>query len=691
VSTAAPQAEVLRQDVPDDIVGSAIGSAQVKLQTWLTEPAHNQSRVIGIYGMGGVGKTSVLKAIHDNYKKVSGIFDIVIWFTVSKYKPEEEDDKIKELQASIAYTLNVDLKDCPTLDIRKMKLSASLEKKRFLLILDDLWSKMDLNKVGVKFGRDKGSKVLISSRSRDVIKTMGASDYSLRMEPLSQRMGGSYLAEKLLQIGLFQEKDIQTIAEEIAKECKGLPLALNVVAAALSSERDLNKWRDALAFMRNVDPSFPDTHSTIDAELYQRLRWSYNDLSDTLKSCFLYCAAFPEDAEIDVQTLVEMWSAEGLVIRRGITYLMDVGRQYIDALVGRCLIEYVGVKKIMIRLGKIGWVDRVEKEVIKVHDVLRDTAIYIGERDEHWVFASGQHLQNFPREEVTRNCKRLSVGHNDIEELPTDLECTELLSLILANCPKLRKVPAASFLNIMSLKVLDLSCTLITSLPTSVGQLGQLEFLNLTGCYLLNELPETICSLFRLQFLNLDFCESLVSLPDNIGDLKSLKHFSFELVGDTRSVVIPRSIFGLTSLTKLCLPRRRPGCAISMEDLINLSNLMELSIAVKAHTMSNCDWTWLKMRKLVLRFEYDANARRDAAAKADSNVAVDDGDNVVVKDADGDEDDVVEDAVMLDTLPLENMNELQSLSLIHYRGLSLPNYICKFQNLEELKLGIVLN
>jgi disease resistance protein RPS2 len=386
-----------------------------------------------------------------------------------------------------------------------------------------------------------------------------------------------------------------------------------------------------------------------------------------------------------VQTLVEMWSAEGLLIRRGITNLMDVGRQYIDALVGRCLIEYVGVKKIQIDV----WVE-VEKEVIKVHDVLRDTAIYIGERDEHWVFASGQHLQNFPREEVTRNCKRLSVGHNDIEELPTDLECTELLSLILANCPKLRKVPAASFLNIMSLKVLDLSRSLITSLPTSVGQLGQLEFLNLTGCYLLNELPETICSLFRLQFLNLDFCQSLVSLPDNIGDLKSLKHFSFHLVVDPRSVVFPCSIFGLTSLTKLCLPSDgppgTPGCAISMEDLINLSNLMELSIAVKAHTMSNCDWTWLKMRKLVLQFEHDANARRDAAAKADSNVAVDDGDNVVVKDADGDEDDVVEDAVMLDTLPLENMNELQTLSLIEYRGLSLPNYICKFQNLEELQL-----
>jgi hypothetical protein len=268
VSTAAPQAEVLRtgrhrrvshricsgQDVPDDIVGSAIRSAHVKLQTWLTRPAHNQSGVIGIYGKVGVGKTTILKAIHDNYKKVSGIFDIVIWFTVSNYKPEKEDDKIKELQASIAYTLNVDLKDCPTLDIRKMKLSASLKKKRFLIILDDMWRKMDLVKVGVKFGHDKGSKVLISSRRVGVIKTMGASaHYCWRMRHLSAGDGWELFRRKAFANGAVPE-DIKTIAEEIAKECKGLPLALNVVAAVvLSWGMDLIKWRDALASMRNVD------------------------------------------------------------------------------------------------------------------------------------------------------------------------------------------------------------------------------------------------------------------------------------------------------------------------------------------------------------------------------------------------------------------------------------------------------
>lgn len=298
-----------------------------------------------------------------------------------------------------------------------------------------------------------------------------------------------------------------------------------------------------------------------------------------------------------------------------------------------------------------------------MHDVLRDMAIYIGERDEDWVFASAQHLQQFPRGEVTRNCKRLSVSHNDIEELPTDLECsTQLLCLVLAKCNKLTKVPAASFSNITSLKVLDLSCTLIESLPTSVGQLGELQFLNLTGCYLLKELPESICGLSRLQFLNLQSCESLVSLPDKIGDLQSLKHLNFDTYDKDRSTVIPRGIFGLTSLTKLCLPMERPGWVISnIQDLKNLSNLLELCIAVKPHIFSDCDCGWLKkMRKLMLLYVQDANAPGA---------------------------DVVEDAAMVDILPpLQNMNDLRSLVLYHYPGRSLPSYVRELPNLEELRL-----
>jgi hypothetical protein len=100
----------------------------------LHSEAHPQARMIGVYGMGGVGKTSLLRLVYDNYKKVSGTFDVVIWLTIS------QQYHIEKLQAFIAETLNLKLEGSSDNDLRRMKLSASLGENKFLLILDDMWS-----------------------------------------------------------------------------------------------------------------------------------------------------------------------------------------------------------------------------------------------------------------------------------------------------------------------------------------------------------------------------------------------------------------------------------------------------------------------------------------------------------------------------------------------------------------------
>lgn len=81
VSTAAaPQPGVFLQEI---IVGSGIKFAQMILQKWLTEP-NREPGAMGVHGMDGVGKTSLLKVIHNHFKKVSEIiFDMLIWFAVS--------------------------------------------------------------------------------------------------------------------------------------------------------------------------------------------------------------------------------------------------------------------------------------------------------------------------------------------------------------------------------------------------------------------------------------------------------------------------------------------------------------------------------------------------------------------------------------------------------------------------------
>lgn len=317
---------------------------------------------------------------------------------------------------------------------------------------------------------------------------------------------------------------------------------------------------------------------------------------------------------------------------------MDIGREYIDALARSCLIEYYNFA----HLG--------HKQHIKIHEVLRDVAIYIGHKDENWLLAAGRHLKSFPSQEETRNCKRISVFNNDIHDLPVDFQCPYLVSLLLACNQNLTKVPQGFLLDLVSLRVLDLSVTSVRSLPESLGYLGQLEFLNLSRCYLLEDLPNIICNLSRLQFLNLEQCSALHSLPSGIGKLKRLKNLNLEAC--VSLLTLPHGIFQLTSLNKLVLPLRST-CQVRAEDLANLSSLMELQAEVVSEIAVGTLGPWLEMRVLTLMYNHDTDANTD------------------------------------DVLPgsIQGMKNLEKLRLEKYQGSSLPNCICDFRNLKCLVLS----
>ncbi|RWR97871.1 disease resistance-like protein [Cinnamomum micranthum f. kanehirae] len=57
---------------------------------------------IGVYGMGGVGKTTIMTHIHNKFMK-AGTFNSVIWVTVSK------ESDLKELQDRLSKALSEDL------------------------------------------------------------------------------------------------------------------------------------------------------------------------------------------------------------------------------------------------------------------------------------------------------------------------------------------------------------------------------------------------------------------------------------------------------------------------------------------------------------------------------------------------------------------------------------------------------
>lgn len=569
-SSAQLQPKELLQPQPEwSIVGMDIQSAEAQLQTWLTEAS--QVRKIGVYGMAGVGKTTLLKFVH-NFYKVSDVFDVVIWVTVSQVY------EIRVLQRQIATALKLDLpsiSDQDT-DTLKMMLSASLMKKKFLLMLDDMWHPLDLQQeLGVAFGADKGSRVVLSTRSRHLALT--EADKSIEVKPLSTEDGWTLFEKVAFRSGPVPEH-LKECARKVSDECDGLPLAITVVGAAMRDKAAVvEEWNSCLSMMRSADHSFPDTHPRVDRQLYRRLRWSYDDLATTpnLQSCFLYCAMYAEDEEIPVEKLVSLWIAEGFIKTKD----MQLGYRYVKLLIDRGLFQNHSFEKqsndIIVNKPVNVWKWRS----VAVHDVIRDMAIYIAEKEEHYLCRSGQQLQDFPHSEIEAECRRISLRRNEIESLPNDFRlCPKLVTLLLSENKSLScNVPQSFLSNLTSLKVLDLSRTHIGSVPTSLTQLELLVYLDLSHTAI-KELPEALGQLAQLQYLNLWGCERLVSLPSSIGKLKQLQYMD---LWDCRKLVLPPQLSQVTSLRRLALDI---GLNINSFIIGNWSEMKHLLLSLETKT-----------------------------------------------------------------------------------------------------------
>ena len=146
-----------------------------------------------------------------------------------------------------------------------------------------------------------------------------------------------------------------------------------------------------------------------------------------------------EDAAIQVEKMVQIWIAEGLVKTKEdaeYDYVLKTGESYVKLLENRCLFQVKG-------------------GVISVHDVVHDMAIYIGENEENCVLRAGQSLKHFPDIPASDNCRRISVMGNDIKSLPAELRCPNLVSLLMGVNEGLKEIPEAFFIN-PSLRVLDI-------------------------------------------------------------------------------------------------------------------------------------------------------------------------------------------------------------------------------------------
>uniref|UniRef100_A0A1J3IKF8 Putative disease resistance protein n=1 Tax=Noccaea caerulescens TaxID=107243 RepID=A0A1J3IKF8_NOCCA len=453
--------------------------------------------IMGMYGMGGVGKTTLLTQINNKFSEERCGFDFVIWVVVSR---ELHVEKIQDEIAQKVGLVGVEKSQ------KADQLYNFLKKKRFVLFLDDIWEKVELPEIGVPFPTTQNKcKVVFTTRSQDVCSRMGVED-PVEVQCLTENKAFDLFEMKVGQRTLGSDPEIPHLARIVAKKCCGLPLALSVIGETMSCKRTVGEWRSAIDDLTSYAAKFVDMKDKI----LPLLKYSYDSLKgEHVKACLLYCALFPEDYEISKQNLIGYWIGEGIIDgSKGIERAENKGDEIIGDLVRASLLMEV-----------VDWDGGV-----RMHDVIREMALWIaselGREKEAFIVHACVGLTEIPKIKDWNTVRRMSLMENKIRDLAGSPECLQLTTFLMQS-GDLENISSEFFKSMPKLLVLDLSGNKdLYELPDGVSDLVSLQYLNLSSTSI-RHLPKGLQELKKLILLDLGYTHLLLSIA-GISNLHNL-------------------------------------------------------------------------------------------------------------------------------------------------------------------------
>ncbi|WJX80952.1 Ulp1 peptidase [Trifolium repens] len=524
--------------------------------------------VIGIYGMGGVGKT-LLATLVENEVKRKTTFKDVFWVTVS------DNTNISKLQHDIAKRIGVNL-DEDDERIRADYLSSALEKKgKSILILDDVWKYIDLEKVGIH-PKVNGIKVIVTTRLKHVCHQMDCQpNVMIPMFTLSCYNEDEYeYADEdevedwdlfMLNLGhggtpKILPYEIDEVARCIIRRFHGLPLGIKVMARTMKGIDDIGRWEHALNKLKKLEIG-----QELEEEVFKVLKRSYDNLMDKdLQNCFLYCALLSDDMKYFDYELIMKLVENGLINGN------------------RCLEEISDEVEVIFERLRAHSLDYTLR-------LVKDMACYIlKESKRDAMLKVDVKLAKIP---LTQEWGvDLEIVHFDrcpIKEIPDGMSpyCPRLSTLII-NSAEISHVPENFFEYMNSLTILDLSHNRrLESLPNSITKLRYLVSLVLRGCISLKHVPplgelqtlsrlvitessieealQGLDTLLNLKWLDLSHNKSLNL---DLGSLSNLTKMQYLDLRDTLVVITVEYIQGMKKLERF-------GGIVDIKDVQKMSDI----------------------------------------------------------------------------------------------------------------------
>nr|XP_027107558.1 late blight resistance protein R1-A-like [Coffea arabica] len=494
-------------------------------------------QIVPIVGMPGLGKTTLAKKVY-NDPRVQGHFRIILWCTVS------QEYNLKNLLVQILSSVgiqgrvNEEHKVLDEIDLM-LYLKRLLLRNRYLVVLDDVWDIGVWHGLRHSFPDDStGSRILITTRESSV-----ASEVRIGVDSVEHHNLRELTKEEsweLLQKKVFGEADcpqpLRMLGEQIARNCKGLPLTIVIIAGILSTIED-EAWSDVADRL---------TSAIVYDQCKYILELSYRHLPHYLIPCLLYFGAFREDQEIETEKLTRLWIAEGFVSVEELVQdtepkrLEDLAEEYMMDLIGRNLV-------MVAKQGHTGGV-----KTCRIHDLLHEFCKDRAKKENFLQVLRGYgELSTFNEHPYL---ERLSIWSKVEQFKKSRLFCPQLCSLLLFS-------------------QIEESDSFMADMSFVFGIYKKLRVLDLEQIFLRHKVfPREVEALVELRYLGVQGAMS--SIPSTIDKLSNLE--TFVVIAESGTVSFPDTIWNMTKLRHLHVVGWNVSCSLPSENLENTSDLWNL-------------------------------------------------------------------------------------------------------------------
>ncbi|KAF7815788.1 putative disease resistance protein [Senna tora] len=567
------------------------------------------TNMIGLYGIGGSGKTSLAKEVGRKIEE-SKLYDKVIMAVVS------QSLDIKHIQDQISDLLHMKF-DKQSIEGRAQQLSQKLKVGKTLIILDDVWEVINLEDIGIPSNDYKGCCVLLTTRLRRVCDSMSCQSVT-ELCPLTSEEAWD-LFKRHANIKDDCSNELKGVARNITDECKGLPIAIVTVGSALKGKAFV-EWKSALSRLKKSQPM--DIEKGL-RNPYACLELSYNHLSSsTAKSLFLLCSMFPEDYSINKEDLVRF--GNGILVLGESIDSMEQVRTEIDVAINVLLDSCLLIP------------DRKRESIIKMHDLVRDVALWIARKERQAILVDRKAVPRLLMEnETVKDTKVISLW-DLAKNFKLSIHCQALTSLLLHSDELEFEEPNIYLGGMKALKVLALVRFSFEwslnnwdrlgtwSMPQSIVQLTNLHTLCLRG----NALGDIsfLVTLVQLEILDLRG-SSFDELPIEIADKKklklldlyrcSIKKSPYEVIGKYwRLDILEYDVGDIEVSRALCMEGYNVSpISSSMNDLFLSAELLQL----RKCRIDSKDYLSSKVKRLKFEVCPDMKFIVDDRIKAKSN------------------------------------------------------------------------